>query len=72
MFNFEGNSVLIDIRASMAPKDRPKFKLLVFVDMCVIVFLVTLTGAINYYAYGSTVEDIVTLNLPFEGLASFA
>lgn len=39
--------------------------------MFTIVTLVALVGAINYYAYGSTVKDIITLNLPYEGLSSF-
>lgn len=68
VFNFEGNGVILNLHASM--KDPDEFyaimrNVLIFVISLLIIFAIS-----SYESFGYEIKDMVTLNLPHDGLTS--
>ena len=69
VFDFEGNAVILNIHASMEQPE--KFNKVLMVVMAIYTLMITSFSCICYYAYGSELEDMVTLNLPHDNLTAF-
>eukprot|EP00347_Sterkiella_histriomuscorum_P020215 403338649 len=70
VFNFEGNAVILSLHKSM--KEPEKFAPLLKTMITIVICLVILLATIAYAGYGSDIEDIVTLNLPNNGVSNLA
>lgn len=62
ILNFEGNPASINVQASM--KNPLKFKNIVFAAGLSVGTIVVVMSSFAYLAFGSYVEDLITLNLP--------
>lgn len=68
VFNFEGNGVILNIKASMEhPEAFHKIKRNIII---MVVCLLILFGCFSYEAFGDRIEDMVTMNLPHDNLTS--
>lgn len=66
VFNFEGNGVILNIKSNM--KEPEKFMEIQKNVIIVVVVLLVVFGCFSYEAHGSQIEDMVTMNLPHNGL----
>lgn len=69
VFDFEGNGVVLNIHASM--REPKKFNKVLHTVLSIYITLISMFSAICYYAYGTELEDMVTLNLPHDNLTAF-
>ena len=68
ILNFEGNPATLNVQASMKYPHRFPF---VFVLSAITVSTLVITvSSLSYLAYGSDVEDLITLNLPHNDLTT--
>lgn len=68
VFNFEGNGVILNIKASMKhPEEFIKIQKNIIIT--VIVMLIVF-GCFSYEAFGEQIEDMVTMNLPHNNLTT--
>ena len=68
VFNFEGNGVILNLHASM--KEPEKFHAIMRNVLLTVITLLVLFSVASYEAFGNTIKDIVTLNLPHDSLTS--
>lgn len=68
IFNFEGNPATLNVQASM--KHPEKFSLIFVTSAIIVSSLVIIVSSLSYLAYGSEVEDLITLNLPHNDLTT--
>jgi hypothetical protein len=70
MFAFEGNGVIMNVRAEAKNKDKYPTNLVIAMMVLITVYMFNAT--LCYFTFGNTVGDFVTLNLlPMDGLAIF-
>ena len=62
ILNFEGNPASINVQSSM--KNPLKFRNIIFAAGLCVGTLVLVMSSFSYVAFGSYVEDLITLNLP--------
>ncbi|CAI2375472.1 unnamed protein product [Moneuplotes crassus] len=62
ILNFEGHPVALNVQASM--KYPKRFQFVFIVSAFTISLMVITVSSLSYLAYGSEVEDLITLNLP--------
>lgn len=62
ILNFEGNPATLNVQASM--RNPEKFPFVFVLSALVVSTLVITVSSLSYLAYGSEVEDLITLNLP--------
>lgn len=68
ILNFEGNPATLNVQASMKHPEHFSF---VFVLSAIVVSTLVITvSSLSYIAYGSEVEDLITLNLPHNELTT--
>lgn len=68
ILNFEGNPATLNVQASMrSPK---KFPYVFVISALTVSSLVICVSSLSYLAYGSEVEDLITLNLPHNELTT--
>ena len=68
VFNFEGNGVILNLHASM--KEPEKFPAIMRNTLICVIALLVIFSVASYEAFGNTIKDIVTLNLPHDSLTS--
>jgi len=68
VFDFEGNGVVINLHASM--KQPEMFNKVLLTTLLIYVTTLCTFSAIAYWSFGSSIEDMVTLNLPHDNLTS--
>lgn len=69
MIGFNGNSVSLNIRASM---ENPKrFNFAFYVSALIVGMITCIIGALGYIAYGNETKEIITLNLPHNAVTLF-
>ena len=69
MFSAEGNPTSLNIRASM--KDPKHFNTACDISLLIMFVTWSFIGAIGWIAYGSEVEEVITLNLPLNSFTIF-
>lgn len=68
ILNFEGNPATLNVQASM--KDPHQFSFVFVISAITVSSLVIITSSLSYLAYGSEVEDLITLNLPHNDITT--
>jgi len=68
VFNFEGNGVILNLHASM--KDPSKFEKIMRNCLIAIISILIIFACCSYEAFGSKIDDMVTMNLPHDNLTS--
>lgn len=68
ILNFEGNPATLNVQASM--KHPEKFSKVFVFSAITVSTLVIIVSSLSYIAYGSEVEDLITLNLPHNDLTT--
>lgn len=68
ILNFEGNPATLNVQASM--KHPEKFSLIFVIAAITVSSLVIIVSSLSYLAYGSEVEELITLNLPHNELTT--
>ena len=68
VFNFEGNGVILNLHASM--KDNSGFNKIMRNTLIVIITILIIFSCASYEAFGYTIQDMVTMNLPHDNLTS--
>ena len=68
VFNFEGNGVVLDIKASM--KEPEHFAKITRNIIIMVICLLIMFGCFSYEAFGDQIQDMVTMNLPHDNLTS--
>lgn len=68
ILNFEGNPATLNVQASMKHPDQFT-KVFVFSALTVSSLVITVSS-LSYIAYGSEVEDLITMNLPHNDLTT--
>lgn len=68
VFNFEGNGVILNIHSSM--KNPEEFEPLMRNVIIGVIFILVIFSITSYEAFGYTINDMVTLNLPHDDLTS--
>jgi len=68
VFNFEGNGVILNLHANM--KDPTKFETIMRNSLIAVITILISFSVCSYEAFGSRIEDMVTMNLPHDNLTS--
>ena len=68
ILNFEGNPATLNVQASM--KHPKQFSKVFVISAITVSSLVISVSSLSYIAYGSEVEDLITLNLPHNELTT--
>mmetsp|Transcript_12178 Transcript_12178/g.13709 ORF Transcript_12178/g.13709 Transcript_12178/m.13709 type:complete len:132 (-) Transcript_12178:297-692(-) len=68
ILNFEGNPATLNVQASM--KHQKNFPFVFVLSAITVSTLVIIVSSLSYIAYGSNVEDLITLNLPHNDLTT--
>ena len=68
VFNFEGNGVVLNLHASM--QEPEKFHDLMRNTIISVIALLVIFSVASYESFGSKIKDMVTLNLPHDGLTT--
>lgn len=68
VFNFEGNGVILNLKASM--KEPEKFAKIQRNIMITVITLLVFFGCFSYESFGERIKDMVTMNLPHNNLTS--
>lgn len=68
ILNFEGNPATLNVQASM--KYPKRFPFVFIVSAFTVSSMVITVSSLSYIAYGSEVEDLITLNLPHNDLTT--
>ncbi|EPY29697.1 solute carrier family 36 (proton-coupled amino acid transporter) [Angomonas deanei] len=64
MFSLEGIGVVLPVENSLAPQDRPTFRIVVKYTLAVVVAIYITFGILGYMAYGETLHNSVVVALP--------
>ena len=68
VFNFEGNGIIINMKASM--KEPEKFRIVIRNILVMVTSILIIFGCSAYEAFGERIQDMVTMNLPHNNLTS--
>lgn len=68
VFNFEGNGVILNLHASM--KDPSAFQSIMRNVLIIVIILLITFSVTSYESFGYEIKDMVTLNLPHDGLTT--
>lgn len=68
ILNFEGNPATLNVQASM--KHPEKFSFVFILSAIIVSCLVIVVSSLSYLAYGTAIEDLITLNLPHNDLTT--
>lgn len=68
VFNFEGNGVILNVHSSM--QEPEKFPRIMRNVMIAVIINLIVFSSFSYEAFGDTIQDMVTLNLPHDNLTT--